>query len=146
MPNKPVTLKRWEIAASFLIFVASLVLAVQLSYRHVDKRIDQAEMRITHNTESIARAKARAVFAVENARIARSVANQQQNTIDVLCGEIKAVKAQIVFTLRSSSGSAQKLVGRIPGYTQADADKAEKRLQEALKRFAPRPCPPKTIQ
>src|SRR4029079_15005895 len=100
----------------------------------------------THNTENIAQAKARAVVAAENATIARGVAAEQQRTIDVLCSEIKAVKEQIVETLRSSSGSAQELVGRIPGYTQADADKAEARLKTALERFAPRPCPPKSVQ
>ena len=146
MPNKPVTVRRWEIAASFVLFVVSLVVAVQLSYRHVDKRIDQAEMRITGNTESIAKAKARAVIAAENASVARDVAAQQQRTINVLCSEIKAVKEQIVVTLQSQSGSAQELVGRIPGYTQADADRAEARLQEALQRFAPRRCPPKGVQ
>jgi hypothetical protein len=146
VPNKPVTLRRWEIAACFVLFVVSLVVAVQLSYRHVDQRIDEAEMRINRNSENIVQAKARAVIATDNARIARSVAAEQQRTIEVLCGEIKAVKEQIVETLRSSSGGSQALVGRIPGYTQADADRAEARLHAALKRFAPRPCPPKSVQ
>lgn len=142
VPNHPVTLRRWQIIAAFVLVVVSASLSTWFANHHTNARIDEAERRITDNTQSISRAKLRAIVAEEHAVLARQTAKRQHETIRVLCGEIAAIKAQIVATLRSSSGGSQQLVGRIPGYTQADADLAEARLQQALRRFHPRPCPP----
>lgn len=143
MPNRIVTVRLWEVVVAFVIVVGSAAGSAQWANWHTNNRIDDAEKRITANTTNIAEARVQAASAEQMAAIATELSDSQARTIKVLCGEITAVKGQIVATLRSSSGSAQTLVGRIPGYTEADARRAEMRLQAALRRFAPRPCPPK---
>ena len=50
VPNKPVTVRRWEVVAAFVVVVAAAVIAVQWSNHNIDKRIDAAEKRIRANT------------------------------------------------------------------------------------------------
>lgn len=139
------SLRRREIVAFCAFVILAAAGSTWLANHHTNNRIDEAERRITANTQNISRAKVRALVAEEHAHLARQTALRQHDTIRVLCGEIAAIKSQIVATLKSSSGSSQRLVGRIPGYTQADADRADARLHAALRRFRPRPCPPKSL-
>lgn len=50
VPNKPVTVRRWEVVAAFVVVVVAAVIAVQWSNHNIDKRIDAAEKRIRANT------------------------------------------------------------------------------------------------
>lgn len=138
MPMKPVTVRRWEVVLLFVVLVAIAVGGAWLNDRHIDK--NAAEIKV--NAAKIAETRADARVAKARAELATELTIRQRETIKIVCAELASVKAQILATLRSSEGQAQQLVGRIPGYTQADADLAEKRLQEAIGRFRPRPCPP----
>jgi hypothetical protein len=141
MPNRPVTVRRWEVVGIFLLMVA---IAAGTAW-YTDRRVDDAYNRITRNTQRVAGAEAdariaRAIAAAEQRR-RRDLARVSKRNDDTLCGEIAAIKEQLVSTLISNRGQALRFVGRIPGYTRSDATLAEKRLNEAIRRFGPRPCP-----
>jgi hypothetical protein len=142
MPRKPITVRRWEVVASF---VAMVVIAGGSAW-FTDYRIDRAEQRIKSNTESVASVEAAATAARAVADVARRLAEVEaaagRRADRKICVEVEKVKVQLVSTLRSNRGQARSLVGRIPGYTAADARAAEMRLQEALRRFEPKECPP----
>lgn len=79
-------------------------------------------------------------FVVALAAIMYAVSTNRSSAAS-LCEEVEAIKTQIRATVRGQAANAQQYVGRIPGYTQADADRAKRSEQATLRRFGRRSCP-----
>lgn len=142
MPNRPVTVRLWEVPA--FAFVLMVLIAAGTAW-YTDHRVDNAYRRITANTrrsaEAVADARVAKDISQSETRQREALARLSKRNDDTLCGEIAAIKEQLVSTLISNRGQALRFVGRIPGYTRRDAAVAEQRLNEAIRRFGPRPCP-----
>lgn len=63
MPNRPVTVRRWEVIAIFVIVIAAAAGSVQWANHNTNERIDEAEKRISRNTEIAIQARVKAARA-----------------------------------------------------------------------------------
>lgn len=89
---RPVTIRRWYIAAAAVLWAISLIIAVQLSYRHINNRVDAAEKRITHNSVSI---RDLHQTNTQQNRLRAELVRQGHETSLAICNETEKIKARI---------------------------------------------------
>lgn len=131
MPNRPVTIRRWEVVAAFVTVVALAAGSVQISLMYVNDRIDKAEKRITEN-------------AVENAAqdaVRRQLVFAFQEADMRACRQIEKLKAE--FRLQADENFArleQNAALLQIELTPELREQARLDYERTLKRFASAEC------
>jgi hypothetical protein len=138
VPNRPVTLRRWQIVSAFVVLVVASALVIVWE----DGRIDK-------NARAIARAEATAVAAQRvNAtqnQIRRELVRAFHDSDLRLCRQLEALKERIRATVHVDDASFLATLAQIgiqPDSDQARALLAESHARErdTLERFAAIDC------
>lgn len=134
MPNKPVTVRRWEVVGALLLMVAVAVFGDVRS----DQRIDDAERRINRNTERIADVAARNAAQDEvRERLLKGLQKADMRA----CTQDEAIKAEFreiaTENFQNLERNAELLGIEL---TPALVRQAELDRDQTLARFAAREC------
>lgn len=138
MPNRPVTVRRWEVVGAFLLLVA---VAIGISLWN-DFRIDAAEKRISRNAASIKQIEE--VNQTQSELRAQLVRDRKRSDFR-LCREVEGIKdrirASVKFNEQRFNDTLESL-GITLGSPQAQAliKSARESEAELRGRFAPLNC------